>query len=61
MNCTITNCALITPNDYLKDDSHYFIPTRIKVRVVVQFCDYMKIQYFKEDIFCTFNVSSCEG
>ncbi len=61
MNRTTTNCAPTTPDDHLEDNSHYFTPARAKVRGAVQFCDRMGIQYFKEDIFRTFNVGSREG
>ena len=60
MNRTTTNYAPTTPDDHLEDDNHYFIPVRVKVCVVVQFCDCMGIQYFKENIFHIFNVGSYE-
>ena len=60
MNCTTTDCAPTTPDDHLDDDSHCFTPARAKVRGAVQFCDHMGVQYFKEDIFRTFNVGSRE-
>ena len=60
MNRTTINCAPTTLDDHLKDDSHYFTLARAKVCSAVQFCNRMRIQYFKEDIFCIFNVDSRE-
>lgn len=53
--------APTTPNDHRENNSHYFTPARAKVRGAVEFCDRMGIDYFKEDIFRTFNVSNREG
>lgn len=63
INRTTTNHTPTTPDDRLEDDSRYSIPAsaRAKVRGAVQFCNWMGIDCFKEDIFCTFNFDSCEG
>ena len=61
MNRTTTNRAPTTPNDDRENNSHYFTPARAKVRGAVEFCDRRGIDYFKEDIFQTFNVSNREG
>ena len=37
MNRTTINYVLTTPDDQLKDDSHYFIPARAKIHSVVLF------------------------
>ena len=61
MNRTTTNRAPPTPNWNLKDNDHYFTPTRAKFRGAVEFRDRIGIDYFKEDNFRAFNVSSREG
>lgn len=61
MNRTTTNRAPSTPDEDHEDNSQYFTLARAKVRGAVEFCDRMGIDYFKEDIFRTFNVSSREG
>lgn len=54
------NYVQTTLNDYLKDNSHYFIPTKAKVCNIIQFCDYIGIYYFKKDIFYISNVDNCD-
>ena len=61
INCSTIKHALTTPDKDQENNSHYFTPTRAKVRGVAEFCDRMGIEHFKEDIFRTFNVSSREG
>lgn len=63
INRTTTNRTPTTPDDRLKDDSRYSIPASAgaNVRGAVQFCNWMGIDCFKEDIFCTINFGSCEG
>ena len=61
MNHTTINRAPTTPNDDRENYSHYFTPVRTKVRGAVEFCNQMEIDYFKKDIFQTFNVSNCKG
>ncbi len=61
MDRTTLNRAPATPPENHEDNSHYFTPARAKVRGAVEFYDRMGIEYFKEDIFRTFNVSSREG
>lgn len=34
-----------------KDNSYYFIPARAKICSVIQFCNQIRIEYFKENIF----------
>ena len=48
----------ITPLENRLGESHYFTPTQAKVRRAVQFCEKMGMQYFKEDVFRIFDVSS---
>ncbi len=61
MNRTTTTRAATTPSDHHEDDSHYFTPARAKVHGAFQFSERMEIDYFKKDIFRTFNVGSREG
>ncbi len=44
-------------------ESRLHMPTSIKSKTkgAVEFCDKMSISYFKEDVFCTFNVSHAIG
>ena len=60
MNRSTIKCAFTTPDEDREDNSHYFTPARAKVRGAAEFCDRMRIEHFKEDIFRTFNVSSRE-
>ena len=61
MKHTTTNCAPTTANNDHENNTHYFTPAKAKVRDAVEFCDRIGIDYFKEDIFRTFNVSNREG
>ncbi len=61
MNRSTIKRALTTPDEDQEDNSHYFTPAREKVCGAAEFCDQMRIEHFKEDIFRTFNVSSREG
>jgi hypothetical protein len=36
---------------------HVSTPIKSKIKDAVEFCDKMSISYFKENAFCTFNVS----
>lgn len=58
MNCTTTNRGPTIPNNDCENNSHYFTPARAKVRSAVEFCDQIEIDYFKKDIFQTFNISN---
>ncbi len=51
MNRSTIKRALTTPDEDRKDNSHYFTPARAKVPGAVEFCDRMRIEHFKEDIF----------
>ncbi len=51
----------MTPPENREGSSHYFTPARAKVRCAVEFCDRMRMDYFKEDIFRTFNVTRQQG
>lgn len=46
------------PKDY-EGYRYDFTPVQAKVRGVVQFCKRMGIEYFKKDVFQTFNISHC--
>ncbi len=61
LNRSAIKCALTTPDEDREDNSHYFTLARTKVCSAAEFCDWMGIEHFKEDIFRTFNVSSQEG
>ena len=61
MNRTTTNQAPQTPPEDREGHGHYFTPARAKVRGAVQFCERMGIEYFKGDVFRTFNVSHRQG
>lgn len=61
MDRTTTNQAPQTPPEDREGHGHYFTPARAKVRGAVQFCERMGIEYFKEDVFRTFNVSHRQG
>lgn len=60
MNYTTTHCATNTPNNNQKNNNHYFIPAKTKICNAVKFYNWIRIDYFKEDIFQTFNVSNHE-
>lgn len=55
---TLKRPAITPPLEIRLGESHYFTPIRAKVRGAVQFCEKMWIQYSKEDVFRTFDVSS---
>ncbi len=61
MDRTTTNQAPQTPPEDREGHGHYFTPAQAKVRGAVQFCERMGIEYFKEDVFRTFNVSHRQG
>ena len=55
---TLKRPAITTPLEIRLGESHYLTPTWAKVRGAVQFCEKMWMQYFKEDVFRKFDVSS---
>ena len=62
MNRTTINQAPQTPpREDHEGNGHYFTPAQAKVRGAVQFCERIGIEYFKKDVFQTFNVSHCQG
>lgn len=44
-------------NKDCEDHKYYFTLAQVKVRDVVQFCEYMGINYDKRDVYQTFNIS----
>ena len=53
---TKTRAPLTAPQNR-QGSSHYFTPARARVRGAVKICDRKGMDYFKEDIFRTFNVT----
>ncbi len=58
---TVNQAPQTPPTEDREGNGHYFTPARAKVRGAVQFCERIGIEYFKEDVFRTFNVSHRQG
>ena len=51
-----------TANYHSHDDKHYYqTPHKAKIQGATKFCDKQGIDYFKSDVFCTFNVTYYQG
>ena len=55
------NRSTVHNRDDHKPGSSYETPRKAKVQGAVEFCEKQGIEYFKSDVFCTFNVKPREG
>ena len=59
MNYSILKRSAVIPLlENCKGESHYITPTKAKIQGIMQFCDKIEIEYFKEDVFQAFDVFS---